>query len=95
MKLDRLTTCVEFKIGSPKWNGSTKRREVGLALDRIKRHNSIEFTYVRKSDGQKSIPDIYYFDGDNKKGLDYEIQVIKGTSLLIVPFSHLERLERI
>lgn len=92
--LPRLTVCELFKINSPKWNGSASRREVGLALDRIKKHNEIEFTYRRKSDGELSIPDRYYFDGDNLKGLDYEVQVRKGTKLVIVPFDHLERLVR-
>jgi hypothetical protein len=95
MKLSRLTPCEVFKIDRPKWNGSAERREVGLALDRIKRHNSIEFTYVRKSDGHKSYPDIYYFDGRNVRGLDYEIQNRKGRNLVIIPFTHLEILERI
>lgn len=92
--LSRTTVCEVFDIRAPKWNGSMKRREVGLALDRIRKHNEIHFTYVRKSDGEQSIPGNFYFDGDNIKGLDYEIQNWKGRQLVIVPFDHLERLER-
>jgi len=93
-QLDRYTVCSLFKIGSPRWNGKTERREVGLALDRITDHNEIEFTYVRKSDGQKSIPDHFYFDGNKLNEIDFERQVRKGTTLVIVPFSELELLER-
>lgn len=92
--LPRLTVCELFKIGSPRWNGAEERREVGLNLGRIKKHNEIRFTYRRKSDGELSIPGNFYFDGDNLKGLDYEVQVRKGTRLVIVPFDHLERLVR-
>ncbi len=94
-ELPRLTVCQLFEIRSPKWNGNANRREVGLALDRVRKHNEVVFTYVRKSDGEKSIPDHYYFDGDNLKGLDYEIQNIIGRSIVIIPFDHLEILERI
>lgn len=92
--LSRTTVCEVFNIQAPKWNGNANRREVGLALDRIRKHNEIHFTYVRKSDGQQSIPGNFYFDGESIKGLDYEIQNRKGRSLVIVPFDHLERLER-
>lgn len=92
--LSRTTVCQLFEIRSPRWNGNSNRREVGLALDRIAKHNEIRFTYIRKSDGEQSIPGNYYFDGDNVKGLDYEVQNVKGRSLVIVPFDHLQRLER-
>lgn len=92
--LGRTTTCALFEIRSPRWNGSSSRREVGLARDRIAKHNEIRFTYRRKSDGELSIPGNFYFDGDNVTALDYEIQNVKGRSLVIIPFDHLERLER-
>lgn len=95
MKLDRLTVCQLFRIRSPKWNGKANRREVGLALNRIQKHNEIEFTYRRKSDGELSIPDHYYFDGDLLKQLDFEKQNVKGTTLVLIPFDNLEILERI
>ena len=91
-QLPRLTECTLFKLGTPVWNGGQK--VVGLDLKRIRKHNEITFSYVRKSDGQKSFPDTYYFDGENIKGLDYEIQNRKGVSLVLIPFEHLEILER-
>lgn len=93
MKLSRTTVCQLFEIRSPIWGGGKKK--VGLNLSRIRKHNEIHFTYRRKSDGELSIPDPYYFDGDNIKGLDYEIQNVKGTSLVLIPFTDLEPLERV
>lgn len=95
MKLNRLTVCTLFKIGTPRWNGNENRREVGLAMNRITKHNEIEFTYIRKSDGQKSIPDHFYFDGNKLQYTDYEKQNRKGLTLIIIPFGDLEPLERI
>jgi hypothetical protein len=92
--LNRTTVCQLFEIRAPIWGGSSKRRVVGLNLHRIAKNNEIKFTYRRKSDGELSYPDTYYFDGDNIKGLDYEIQNVKGTSLVLIPFEHLEKLER-
>lgn len=93
MKLDRMTVCQLFKINSPIWGGGKKK--VGLNLSRIQKHNEIEFTYRRKSDGELSIPDRYYFDGDLLKQLDFEKQNVKGTTLALIPFDNLEILERI
>lgn len=93
MKLSRLTVCQVFEIRSPIWNGG--KRKVGLALNRIRKHNEIRFTYRRKSDNQLSFPDIYYFNGDLVKGLDYDVQNVKGTMLVLVPFTDLEILERV
>lgn len=92
-ELNRLTPCTLFKINSPIWGGGKKC--VGLARDRITKNNEIEFTYVRKSDGQKSIPDHYYFDGDLLKDIDFEIQAVKGTYLVIIPFEYLNKLMRV
>lgn len=92
-ELPRLTECVLFEIRSPIWGGG--HRKVGLNLSRIRKNNEIHFTYRRKSDGELSYPDKYYFDGDNIKGMDYEVQNRKGVTLVLVPFDHLEVLERI
>lgn len=94
-ELPRYTVCNLFSIRSPRWNGKVNRREVGLALNRITDHNEIEFTYRRKSDGQLSIPDHFYFDGNKISEIDFEQQVRKGTILVIVPFSELELLVRV
>lgn len=93
-QLDRLTVCQLFKIGSPRWNGNSNRREVGLNMERIAEHNEIEFTYRRKSDGELSIPDHYYFNGNKLNELDFEKQNIKGVTLAIIPFDELELLVR-
>jgi len=93
MKLDRLTIAQRFDINSPIWNGGEKK--VGLALNRIKRHNEIHFKYRRKSDGELSMPDVYYFDGRLIKGLDYEVMNVKGITLVLIPFRDLEILERV
>ena len=68
---------------------------VGLNMQRIGPHNEIHFTYVRKSDGELSIPDVYYFDGKLLKEIDFERQVVNGTYLAIIPFEHLQLLERV
>lgn len=91
-QLPRLTTCVLFEINSPIWNGG--RKMVGLNIQRIGKHNEIHFTYRRKSDGQLSIPDTYYFDGDKLEQLDFQHQAVKGVTLVLVPFTELELLER-
>ncbi len=92
MILSKNTPCTLFEIRSPIWGGGKK--SVGLALNRITKHNEINFTYRRKSDGELSIPDHFYFDGDKLGEIDYEHQNVKGLTLVIVPFSDLERLER-
>lgn len=93
MKLQRTTVCTLFEINSPIWNGGKK--VVGLKRDRISKHNEIRFKYRRKSDNELSIPDVYYFDGDKLKGIDFNLQNIKGTTLVLVPFTELEILERV
>lgn len=92
--LDRSTPVTMFHINSPIWNGKAERREVGLAANRITKHNVIEFTYVRKSDGMKSIPDLYYFDGDKLADIDYEVMMINGLKIVRIPFSSLDTFER-
>ena len=92
-QLDRNTVCNLFKIRAPIWGGGKK--SVGLDIKRITYHNEIHFTYVRKSDGELSIPDHYYFDGRLLHELDFERQNVKGTTLVIIPFEHLQILERI
>lgn len=92
-ELSRVTPCTLFKIRSPIWNGGKKM--VGLNMQRITKHNEIHFTYVRKSDGELSIPDVYYFDGDLLKEIDFKKQAIQGTYLAIIPFEHIKRLERV
>lgn len=92
-QLDRHTVCQLFEINSPIWNGG--QRKVGLNINRIGKHNEIRFLYRRKSDGELSIPDTYYFDGDLAKQLDYEVQNTHGVSLLLVPISDLKVLERV
>lgn len=92
MQLDRNTVATLFEINSPIWNGEVGKRVVGLAKHRLGKHNEIHFMYRRKSDGELSIPDHFYFDGD--KASQYKTQNIRGTVLVLVPFSELERLER-
>ena len=92
-QLPRDTVCNLFKIRAPIWNGGKKM--VGLDAKRITYHNEIHFTYVRKSDGELSIPDHYYFDGKLLHELDFERQNVKGTTLVIIPFEHLQILERV
>lgn len=92
-ELNRLTVCQLFKIRAPIWNGG--KRKVGLNLHRIRKHNEIIFTYRRKSDGELSMPDKYYFDGDLLKGLDYELQNRRRTTLVLVPFDDLQILRRV
>lgn len=92
-ELPRMTVCTLFKIRAPIWNGGKKM--VGLNMQRITKHNEIHFTYVRKSDGELSIPDVYYFDGDLLKEIDFEKQAIQGTYLAIIPFEHIKRLQRV
>ena len=94
MYLSRTTPCTLYKIKMPIWNGSVGKRVVGLAEYRMTKHNEIEFTYVRKSDGQKSIPDHYYFDGDLKE--NYKRQSVKGgMTLVLVPLEDLETITRV
>lgn len=93
MQISRTTVCQLFEIRAPIWNGG--ERKVGLNLGRVRKHNEIHFTYRRKSDGELSMPDPYYFDGDNIKGLDYDVMNVKGTNLVLIPFRDLETLERV
>lgn len=92
MKLSRTTPTQHFPIRAPIWGGGKKI--VGLNRQLIRKHNSIEFTYRRKSDGELSIPGQFYFDGDKLNQVDFENQIIKGTHLVLVPFDQLESLER-
>lgn len=90
--LNRLTNCVLFEINAPIWNGGSKA--VGLNATRLGKHNEIRFTYRRKSDGELSMPDAYYFDGELLSQIDYPKVNRKGVTLVIVPFTDLKRLER-
>lgn len=92
MVLDRLVTCTPFDINAPMWLGG--RKAVGLNERRIGQHNEINFGYVRKSDGKKSIPDTYYISGKKIRNGNYPIMITKGVSLVIIPFIDLEILER-
>jgi hypothetical protein len=38
---------------------------------------------------------VLYFDGDKLKEIEYDKQNIKGLILVLIPFSDLEKLERI
>lgn len=95
MKLHHLDPRTVFNIKAPMWRGNPEDRKVGLALHRIQKHNVINFTYRRKSDGKLSIPDQYYFDGDKLNEIDYERQNIKGVTLVYVPFSDLELIDNL
>lgn len=68
---------------------------VGLNKARIQKHNEIHFTYRRKSDGELSFPDPYYFDGALLNEIDYELKNVRGTTLVLIPFTDLEILERV
>lgn len=93
MTLNRMTPAQLFEIRAPIWNGGKKM--VGLNERRIGAHNEIRFTYRRKSDGELSIPDVYYFNGNKLREIDYTRQNVKGTTLVLIPFSDLEILERV
>jgi len=93
IQLPRMTVCTLFKIRAPIWNGGKKM--VGLDMARITDHNEIEFTYVRKSDGELSIPDHYYFDGKLLQQIDFELQRFGTTTVVKIPFQHLKKLERV
>lgn len=92
-ELPRKTVCTLFSIRQPIWNGG--KRKVGLAQPRIGEHNEIEFTYVRKSDGEKSYPDRYYISGEKIRALDFDRMNVKGLTLVLVPFDQLEKLVRV
>ena len=94
-QLSRTTPCALFKIRAPIWNGKTEKRVVGLNRQLIRKHNEIHFTYVRKSDNELSIPGAFYFDGEQLNAVDYEIQNVRGTTLVLIPFMDLQALERI
>lgn len=93
MSISKLTPCVPFEIKAPMWLGGKKA--VGLNKQRIGEHNEINFGYVRKSDGLRSIPDTYYISGSKIKNNNYSEMNIKGITLVIVPFVDLEILERV
>lgn len=93
MKLDRLTSRTLFEIRSPMWLGGSTKRMVGLDLTRISKHNEIIFTYVRKSDGRKSIPDHFYFDGDRRKTEKFKTMMRGNTKLLLIELNTLPKLE--
>ncbi len=94
-QLSRLTPCQRFDIRAPIWNGNQNRRMVGLDIRRIGTHNAIHFTYRRKSDGELSIPDTYYFDGTLQHQIDFDKMNVRGITLLLVPFEHLQILQRV
>lgn len=73
------------------WRGGD--RMVGLARNRIGQHNIIKFGYRRKSDGQLSIPDPWYFNGDKLSENHYETVAHKGVQLVYIPFMDLELYE--
>lgn len=94
MRIDRLTPCTVFDLRTPIWNNG--KRVVGLNKARITRHNEINLSYVRKSDGQRSFPDPYYFNGEKLEHMEFAEQTVKGgVKLVLIPFSELEPLERI
>jgi hypothetical protein len=90
-KLDRTTTCTLFPIRYPQWNGG--KPHVGLNISRLTPHNEITIDYTRKSDGQKTWPDTYYYDNTNRDR--YEVQNWKGVELLLVPIADLYILQRV
>lgn len=92
-RLPRLKVCTLFKIKAPMWKGG--EHMVGLNLKRITEDNEIVFTYRRKSDNEMSFPDPYYFDGNKLNEIDYDKKAHKGTVLVYIPFTDLEKLERI
>lgn len=92
MRLNRLTPATRFDIKSPIWNGG--ERKIGLDLKRITKHNVINITYRRK-DGTLSFPDEFYFNGDKLAETDYERMNIKGLTLVLVPLSDLDTIERV
>lgn len=92
-ELQRGTVCTLYKINAPIWNGGKKK--VGLAENRLGIHNEIHFTYRRKSDGALSIPEVYYFNKNKLKEIDYERMNIKGLTLVLIPFTDLEILKRV
>lgn len=92
-QLSRLQPCVLFEIRKPQWNGG--RKCVGLNTLRLGKHNEIRFSYVRKKDGELSLPDNYYCDGDEVKSKSYPTMNIGTTELLMIPVSELSILERI
>lgn len=94
-QLSRTTPCALFKIRAPIWNGKAQKRVVGLNRALIRQHNEIHFTYVRKSDNELSIPGAFYFDGSQLNQVDYELQNVRGTTLVLIPFTDLQALERI
>lgn len=93
MELDRLTPATHFKINSPIWNGG--KRVVGLDIKRITKHNIIEITYRRKSDGELSFPDQFYFDGDLLNEVDYKRMNVKTVTLVLIPFNDLKTVRRV
>lgn len=94
-QLSRLTPCALFKIRAPIWNGKAQKRVVGLNKMLIRQHNEIHFTYIRKSDNELSIPGAFYFDGSKLSEIDYELQNVRGTTLVLIPFTDLQALERV
>lgn len=92
-RLLRNRPCVLFDLGKPIWNGG--RRYVGLDSKRIGADNEIVIRYRRKSDGELSFPDRYYFDGTKCKTIDYKPFITHGQRLLLIPFTDLEILQRV
>jgi hypothetical protein len=90
-KLEKNTVCAVFPIKAPQWNG--KRPHVGLNISRLTPHNEITIEYTRKSDGERTWPDTYYYDGTTRD--QYKVQTWKGVELLLVPISDLQVLQRV
>lgn len=106
-ELPRLTVCTLFEMRKPPTNygkEDMEKWEVGLNLRRLKdlntgvirnKHVEIAFKYRRKSDGELSLPDHYYFDADKLDQIDFEVQMWKSTPLVKIPFKELEILRRV
>jgi len=91
MQLSRTTVVTLFEIKFPIWNGG--KRVVGLAEDRLGKHNEIRILYTRK-DGTRSFPDNYYFDG-NLRIFFNTMKLPSGVVLRLIPIESLSKLERV
>lgn len=89
--LPRDLVCVKFPpIKTPIWNGGN--RCVGLKADRVGDHNEVTISY-RNKDGVLIYPDKYYFDG--KRRGEFKTKQYSFGTMLIVPISELEILQRV
>lgn len=89
MKLSRMTPCQHFAIRVPRW----KQRVVGLAKHKIGEHNCVEILAADKK-GKRYYPGQYYIPGSRFSEVDYELDNQRGLTLVLVPISDLEPLER-